>query len=271
MMRGVARTTVGVLLVLAACQPPAPHPGPPSGACTDPFVPAVVAELDRIGAGHRLTAAVFDDRSGCWYHYRQGQRVTTASVVKVEIMAGTLHRAQSQGRGLAKREREAILPMISASDDATASWLWTSLGGEPGMERVGATFGLTRTDEVAPTWGLTSTTAEDQAGFVSRLVQGPGPLTDAWRGVAWFFLRTVRHDQRWGVTAGVPAGWEVGLKNGFAPSRCCGWRVNSVGYVADPRGGGYSIAVLSDGWPNLQAGIPVVEAVSASVATVLAR
>ena len=263
----LAVTTVAVV----GCQPVAPPPGPPTGECTDPFVPAVVAELDRIGNGHHLTAAVFDDRSGCWYHYRRGQRVTTASVVKVEIMAGVLHRAQAQGRGLTDRERTAILPMMSASDDATASSLWSSLGGEPGMERVGAPFGLTQTAEVAPGWGLSSTTAEDQAGFVSRLVQGPGPLDDRWRGVAWFFLRTVRPDQRWGVGAGVPADWQVGLKNGFAGSRCCGWRVNSVGYVADPRGGGYSIAVLSDGWPSQAAGVPIVEAVAASVSTVLAR
>jgi hypothetical protein len=62
----------------------------------------------------------------------------------------------------------------------------------------------------------------------------------------------------------------VGHKNGFAGSGCCGWRVNSSGYVADPAGGGYSITVLSDGWGSLGEGIPLVEAVARVTAGSLA-
>jgi hypothetical protein len=69
----------------------------------------------------------------------------------------------------------------------------------------------------------------------------------------------------------VPADWEVGHKNGFAGSTCCGWRVNSVGYVADPNGGGYSIAILSDGWRSLGEGVPMVETVAAAVSGSLTK
>lgn len=265
----VALTTV--MYATTGCRPLPPPPGSPTGACRpDPFTAEVAAVLDGAGAArHHLTVAVVDDRTGCRYHYRRGQRVTTASVVKVEIMAGVLLRAQRAGRDLTARERDLIKPMIVRSDDATASTLWSGLGGEPGMERVGADLGLASTDEVAPLWGLSSTTAEDQAEFVERLVQGPGPLDERSRDRAWGFLTAIVPGQRWGVRAGVPAEWTVGHKNGFAGSTCCGWRVNSVGYAADPAGGGYSIAILSDGWRNLREGIPLVEAAARVVAAAL--
>jgi hypothetical protein len=47
--------------------------------------------------------------------------------------------------------------------------------------------------------------------------------------------------------------------------------VNSVGYVQDPAGGGYAIAILSDGWRSLGEGIPMVEVVAAQVAGSLTR
>lgn len=268
-------TLAGALLtacLLAGCLPPPPPPGAPTGVCRpDPFTPEVSALLDAYGAAaHHLTVAVHDDRSGCWYHLRQGQRVSTASVVKVEIMAGVLLRAQGAGRDLTAAERSRIGPMIRNSDNATASALFTSLGGERGLEFIGALLGLSQTDEVGPVWGLTTTTAEDQVRLVTQLVQGPGPVSEPYRDLAWRFLTDIDPAQRWGVRAGVPDGWLVGHKNGFAGSRCCGWRVNSVGYVSDPAGGGYAIAVLSDGWPDQAAGVPLVEAASRVVAGSLA-
>jgi hypothetical protein len=160
--------------------------------------------------------------------------------------------------------------MMRESANSPASTLWVSLGGATGMDRIGRTFGLLTTTETSPTWGLTSTTAEDQARFIHRLLQIDGPLNAASRGEAWRFLQDIRSDQRWGVRSGVPAGWPAGNKNGFAGSRCCGWRVNSVGYIADPTGGGYSLAIFTDRWPNLSAGIPLVDAVAATVARSLA-
>jgi Beta-lactamase enzyme family len=255
------------VLGTVACEPPAPPPGPPTGECRpDPFTAQFQADIDALGAGaHHVTAAVYDDRTGCWYHLRQGQVVTTASVVKIEIMAAALLRAQDEGRDLSDWEVSRITPMIHSSDDPSASALWGSLGGEPGMAAYGDRLGLTATVEIAPKWGLTETTAEDQVAFVHRLLQGD-LLQPSGRAHAWWQLRNVREDQRWGVGNGVPEDWEVGLKNGFFASECCGWRVNSVGYVADPEGGGYTIAVLSDGWRSLEEGIPMVETVAGAVA-----
>ena len=256
------------LLGATACEPPRPPPAPPTGVCRpDPFTDEVRLGLDVFGAaGHHVTAAVYDDRTGCWYHLRQGQVMTTASVVKMEIMAGVLLRAQEQGRPLTRFEYTRLGPMIVNSDDTAATALWQNLGGARGMQGVGDRFGLGATNEIEPYWGLTTTTAQDQAAFVERLLQGAGPLDARHRGSAWWYLQHIRPDQQWGIRSGVPAGWAVGHKNGFAPSPCCGWRVNSVGYVADPAGGGYAIAILSDSWGSIAEGVPMVEAVSRYVA-----
>jgi hypothetical protein len=260
------------MMVVTACEPPAAPPGPPTGKCRpDPFTAEFQRDIDAFGAGVRnVTASVYDDRTGCWYHLRRGQRVTTASVVKLEIMAATLLRAQDQRRGLTNWEQSQVTPMMHSSDDPAASALWVNLGGARAMSDYGSRLGLHATVEIEPKWGLTSTTAEDQAAFVHRLLQ-TDLLQPGLRASAWWQMRNVRGDQRWGIPRGVPGDWEYGLKNGFFGSTCCGWRVNTVGYVADPDGGGYSIAILSDGWRSLDQGIPMVEAVAARVSGTLTK
>ena len=275
--RGPSRRAAIALVAMAvltavACDPPKPSPVPATGSCKpNPFTADFQRRIDAMGAAaHHVTAAVYDDRTGCWYHLRRGQRVTTASVVKIEIMAAALLRAQDQGRGLTDWEISKDTPMMHSSNDPAASALWVNLGGVRGMSAYGTRLGLPATIETEPKWGLTSTTAEDQAAFVHGLLQG-NVLRPAGKGAAWWQLRNVREDQQWGIRRGVPRGWVVGQKNGFFDSACCGWRVNSVGYVADPAGGGYSIAILSDGWRSLPEGIPMVETVAAQVAGSLTK
>ncbi len=178
-------TVVSVAMLGAvACEPPAPPPGPPTWQCApDPFDAQFQRELDAMGAAqHNLTVAVFDDRSGCWYHLRQGQRVTTASVVKIEIMAATLLRAQDQGRGVSNWEMSKITPMIHSSDDPAATALWLNLGGAGPISAYGDRMGLVATVETEPKWGLTSTTAEDQPASCTSWCRA-GCSTH--RGVPW--------------------------------------------------------------------------------------
>ena len=62
--------------------------------------------LARLYPGHPFSAAVHDTRSGCDYLFDPNTRITTASVLKIEIMAGVLLRAQRAGRGLTAGESE---------------------------------------------------------------------------------------------------------------------------------------------------------------------
>ncbi len=80
-------------------------------------------------------------------------------------------------------------------------------------------------------------------------------------------MTSVVQSQTWGITEGVPDGWTVAQKNGFA-----GDVANSVGYVEEPDGeGGYVIAVLTNGWPGWRSGVDTVEEIAGWVSAALAR
>jgi hypothetical protein len=137
-----------------------------------------------------------------------------------------------------------------------------------GLDR---TFGLASTTPAAPAWGLTSTTADDQVHLLRQVVLGEGGILDAaHRAPLRDAMASVVPSQRWGVTAGVPAGTVVRQKNGFASSACCGWRINSVG-VIEHVGGPLVLAVLSDGWGSMDQGIPPIETVARAVNTSVSR
>jgi hypothetical protein len=238
----------------------------------DPFTPALAASLAAQWPGQRFTASVYDERSGCQFDLRPDLRLTTASVLKVEVMAGILLRAQSQGRPLSAQEQSLIEPMITQSHDAPTNVLWQSLGGAAGMTALDNVFGLTDTTQIGPQWGVTVTSARDQVHLLRQVLVGDfGPIGPAYRADALYYMTHVIPAQRWGITAGVPAGWTVANKNGFASSVCCVWRINSTGVVYDPSGGGYVIAILSDHWPDQPTGVAAVETVSRAVAAKLAQ
>ena len=208
-----------------------------------------------------------DLRDGCEYHLNPGLRITTASVFKVEVMAGVLLRAQDEDRAVSEWESSRIRPMISESANPPTNELFTSLGGVTGADRLHQRFGLGETTTPSGTWGLTSTTARDQLHLLGQVLVGGGPLGDAARQRAWDEMAGVVPSQRWGITEAVPRGWPVAMKNGFAGSGCCGWRLNSVGKVGDA----WLVAVLTDGWPSEAAGIEGNRFVNRAIATRLAR
>jgi len=261
---------------VAARRPGGPRPAairlaPARAACPpSPFTPGFTAALTARWPGHPFSVSVHDSRTGCDLSYRPDLRLTTASVLKAEIMAGVLLRAQEAGRELTPWEQDRILPMITESADGPAGELWSSLGGVAGMQAVDRAFGLTETVQAAP-WGLTRTSAADRTRLQRQLLLGEyGPLDAHFRAVARSYMLRVIPSQRWGITAGVPAGWAVPLKNGFFPSTCCAWRVNSSGVVERPDGTAYAATILSAGWSTEADGIQAVELISRVIAATLA-
>jgi hypothetical protein len=265
----VAATSITGTRAAAQPAPPDASTAPDAAAVcgSSPFVPELGAYLTQRWPGKRFTAAIHDQRTGCEYLYRPDLRITTASVFKIEVMAGVLLRAEHEGRGLTSWEADRVWPMITESANEPTSELYQYLGGTSGFAALNSTFGLSETQAAPPTWGLTSTSARDQVNLVRQVLAGEyGPLTSSYRDLAWWYMTNVVPWQRWGITAGVPAGWVVPLKNGFADSVCCGWRINSSGFVADPRGGGYAVTILTDGWAQEADGIPANEFLSRLVA-----
>jgi len=239
-------------------------------SCVEPFSPDLHAAIARDFPGQRVTAAVHDVRTGCWYHLAPGTVMTTASVIKAQFLAGVLLRAQDEGRGLTSWERSRVEPMIARSHNPPASDLYVSLGGDAGQERIDQRFGLTRTTSTSR-WGLTTSTAEDRTRLAAALLHGGGPLATPYREEAWRTMTSVHPTQQWGISAGVPSGWTVALKNGFYPtSGAARWRIGSTGFVRhDASGSGYAITVMTDQNPDHATGQRLVELVSRSLASAL--
>ena len=238
--------------------------------CKDVFPASFADRLARDFPGQRVTASVYDTRTGCWYSLHRGMRITTASVVKAGVLGAVLLRAQDQRRGLTSWERARIAPMIGLShNNPYVSDLYSSVGGVAGMDAADRRWGATATSNTAA-YGATWTTAEDRTRVSLKLLQGPGPLAPAYRAEAWRAMSSVHPTQRWGITAGLPTGWSVALKNGFYPMRGYGWRAGSTGFAHADSGGGYAATILTDGAGSQWQGMRLVETVSRRVAALLA-
>jgi hypothetical protein len=255
-----------LLAVLAAMLVPA-APASSSPCPASPFTQELADALAARFPVARFSASVADLRDGCTYELRPGRRMTTASVFKVEVLAGVLLRAQREGRELNAWEAERVRPMIARSANPPTNELFSSLGGVPGVTRLHQAFGLAETSTPSGTWGLTVTTARDQVKLLRQVLLGGGPLGEAGRRRALAELAGVVPEQRWGITEGVPKGRVVALKNGFAGSRAHGWRLNSVGLVA----GHWLVATLTDGWPSEARGIEGNRFLNRAITTRLAR
>ena len=249
-----------------------PLPAAPAAAasCADVFPASFVQQLEREFPSQRVTAHVHDTRSGCGYALHGGMQITTASVVKAAVLGAVLLKAQDERRGLTEWERARIRPMVQLShNNPYVSDLYSHVGGVPGMDRADRRWGVTSTTNTAA-YGATSTTALDRTRISLRMLHGGGPLAAAGRAEAWRYMSTVHPTQRWGISAGVPSGWAVALKNGFYPMRGRGWRVGSTGFVRQGTSGGYAVTVLTDQGTSQVQGMRLVERVSRRVAGVLA-
>jgi len=237
--------------------PPQCPPCPP-----DPFTADRVASLRDRFPGRSFTAYVFDTRTGCEFSINPEARQSTASVFKVMVMAGTLYEAHSEGRGISGWELAQLTPMITESANNPVRALWRHFGGSPWFRDQAHLFGMAQTATVGDDesgWGRTTTSAEDQADLIRQVLLGHwGPISASNRDIAWSLMTSVVPDQRWGITEGVPPGWVVAQKNGFA-----GGVANSVGVVQSPDGDhGYVIAILTSGWSTWSSGVPTVNEIS---------
>ncbi|GEM_PF-1124749 len=237
----------------------------------DPFTAARARSLERRYPNQSFIAYAYDTRSGCAYWLNPEARLRTASVFKVMVMAGTLLEAQNEGRTVSPWERSQLVPMITESANNPVRALWSHFGGSPWFRGQARLFGLTETSTVGDSesgWGRTTTSAKDQGALIRQVLLGDwGPVDEAYREYAWELMTSVVPSQTWGVTEGVPGGWEVAQKNGFA-----GHIANSVGFVRHPDGSeGYVVAVLTNGWSSWSRGVPTVNEISGWVSAALAR
>jgi beta-lactamase class A len=217
--------------------------------------------------GARVSVAVLDVGSGLSAGYGSGV-FDTASIVKVDILAALLLRAQDEGRRLTAREEAYAAVMIGSSDNDAATALWNAIGGADGLDAANARFGLTDTvGGEGGLWGLTRTTAADQLTLLRQVFGDDSRLDEVSRRYVQGLMGEIAAGQRWGVSAAAD-GTAWALKNGWLPRSTTGlWVVNSIGRVT-VGGRDLLVAVVSDGNAAQAAGIRLVEAAARAAVSV---
>ncbi|MCQ9133046.1 class A beta-lactamase-related serine hydrolase [Streptomyces hilarionis] len=222
-----------------------------------------------VPGGAAVSVAVLDLASGERAAYGGGA-FDTASVVKADILAALLLRAQDEGRRLTTAEKAYATAMIETSDNDAASALWRAIGEAEGLDAANARLGLTATEGgEGMLWGLTRTTAADQLALLRQVFGDDSELSEASRTYVRALMGRIAAGQDWGVSAAAD-GSAWALKNGWLPRSTTGlWVVNSIGRVS-AGGGDYAVAVLSNGNATQQAGIALVEAAARAAVSVFA-
>ncbi|WUK62377.1 class A beta-lactamase-related serine hydrolase [Streptomyces coelicoflavus] len=224
--------------------------------------------------GAEVAVAVLDPDSGEGASYGTGA-FDTASIVKVDILAALLLRAQDAGRSLTASERSCATAMIEDSDNDSASALWRAIGTADGLDAANERFGLTGTEGGdGPLWGLTRTTAADQVTLLRQVFVADGSvLSEASRAYVRGLMEQITDGQRWGVSAAADGAGGAGgpvwaLKNGWLRRSTTGrWVVNSVGRV-ETGGHAYLVAVVSRGSGTQGEGIALTEAAARAAVSV---
>lgn len=218
-------------------------------------------QLERAAAFARTRAgnasfAVVDTRGGM-----QGidtrRPYTSASLVKAMILVAYLDLVERRPSALTMLERSRIEQMIRRSDNRSATRL-ANVVGVSGLRDVARRAGMRNTQPVARPWGLTQTTAEDQARLFARIDRlAPARYSSYARRV----LASIVPEHRWGIPRGVTPGSTVLFKGGWLPGDG-GWMVHQVAKVE--RGGRrLSVAVMTDDNPSQRYGEQTVEGVAA--------
>jgi hypothetical protein len=155
-----------------------------------------------------ITFALVDE-NGRMHGHRRHAEVPTASLLKPMLLVAYLRAARD--RALTDEERSLLGPMIRRSANAPVGVLLPRIGAER-LYRLARRAGMRSFRLAWPVWGLSRTTARDQARFFYRL-DSYVPLRH--RPYALRLLRTIVRAQRWGVARVEHPGWRLYFKGGW--------------------------------------------------------
>ncbi len=224
----------------------------------------------KMADGTEVAVSVLDLESGGSASYGEGP-FSTASIVKVDILATLLLQAQDAGRRLTPQEREYATAMIEKSDNESTSALWEVIGRADGLGAANERLGLTGTEGgQGPVWGMTQTTPADQIALLRQVFRADGSrLSEASRAYVQGLMQGIVQGQRWGVSAAAD-GSAWALKNGWLRrSTTRLWVVNSIGRVTSD-GHDRLVAVLSQGSTTMEDGISLTESAAKAAVSVFA-
>jgi hypothetical protein len=151
------------------------------------------------------------DGRGLLHGYRVRARVPSASLLKAMALVAYLRRQSVRHRALTRSERGLLGPMIRRSDNAAAGTILGTVGSRA-LYRLAARADMKDFSFAWPVWGLSTTSARDQARFFFGI---DGLVPRRHRGYALRLLASIVPSQRWGIPKARPPGWSVHFKGGW--------------------------------------------------------
>jgi hypothetical protein len=183
---------------------------------------------------------------------------SSASVVKVMLLAAYLRQDDVRHHSLSHSERHLLGPMIKESNNRSAGRVFAAVG-QGGLNDLAADAHMRRFVS-SSSWGGSGITAGDQARFVQRLERF---LPKRHEDYALGLMTRIIPKQTWGIPDVSPRGWRVHFKGGWysADGQGHDWRVNQVATLRREHRR-ISLAVLSDGNNSFKYGRATVRGVA---------
>lgn len=258
----------GLLLAQAAPASATPGPPPVPGQLTTSVRSRLTKALVPLVQPYDIGVSLLDRRSGKYWRYRSTKSYNLASVTKVITAASAYLASYKRGRALTATELGWIKAALRYSDNNAQSALWAMSGYWSGYDGTARAFGLSSGTKPAwgYGWGRSWSTPDDQVLLENMLLTHTGPLRDADFANINYQMSQVSSSQTWGVAPfGRSATRTIRVKDGWVPLPDNGrWRINSMGQVVDPAHN-YALAILSNGWSTMSAGVARVNPIGYAV------
>jgi hypothetical protein len=146
--------------------------------------------------------------NGFYRGEKGGRTVPMASTFKVMLLAAYLRKVRN--RPLHHRDRRLLAPMIRRSDNIAATRV-RDIVGRHAIERLARDAHM-RHFHYNQAWGLSRTSASDQAHFMYRFDHYVPKRHD---GYARHLLASIVPSQRWGIAKVPLHGWHLHFKGGW--------------------------------------------------------
>jgi hypothetical protein len=164
-----------------------------------------------------------------------------ASVFKAMLLVTYLR--QARHRTLSEDDRSLLGPMIRRSDNEAATRV-DDIVGRRAINRLARDAQMRDFDYHRTVWGLTRTSARDQALFFYKLERYVPDRHDAY---ARRLLASIVRSQRWGVARVRPDGWELFFKGGWGSAT---GRVNHQAAFLERHQHRVALAILTEFSPR---------------------
>jgi beta-lactamase class A len=214
---GARQGWVGLLLVLAlllagGCSPPAllDDPVAPASHGGKSWQPFLQRAKDYAQSRQGIVALGVVDDHGKLHGHRLKDPAPAASVFKVMLLATYLRMPSVRHRNLTEYDRNLLGPMIRWSDNTTASKVRNIVGAKR-IHNLAHDANM-REFRLEDPWGLSQTSARDQARFMFRLEDYIPNRHDPY---ARNLLSHIVPSQRWGIPKVTPDGWTIFFKGGW--------------------------------------------------------